>query len=56
MIGECDPLWDWVAVGEYPSRAALLGMINSDEYQALAVHRTAGLEGQLNIRTKARGQ
>jgi hypothetical protein len=30
-------------------------MIMSPEYQAIAVHRAAGLAGQLNIKTKAGG-
>lgn len=55
MIGEADELWDMVAIAEYPSRAAMLQMIQSPEYQAISVHRVAGLAGQLNIRTKAIG-
>ncbi len=53
MIGECDPLWDAVALVEYASFAAFRAMAESPEYQVVAVHRAAGLEGQLNIRTKA---
>lgn len=56
MIGETDELWDMVAIAEYPSRAALLQMIQSPEYQAISKHRVAGLAGQLNIRTKAIGR
>ena len=37
----------------YPSRAAMLEMISSPEYQAILVHREAGLAGQLNIETTA---
>ena len=56
MLGEVDELWDMVALAEYPSRAAMLAMINSPEYQAIEKHRIAGLAGQLNIRTKALGK
>ena len=52
MIGACDPLWDAVALAEYPSYAAFRAMATSPDYQAIEVHRLAGLEGQLNIRTK----
>ena len=55
MIGEADELWDMVAIAEYPSRAAMLEMIQSPEYQAIAKHHVAGLAGKLNIRTKAIG-
>lgn len=51
MIGEIDELWDMVALAEYPSRAAMIAMIQSPEYQAIEKHRIAGLAGQLNIRT-----
>ena len=53
MIGEAEELWDMVAIVEYPSRAAMLQMVQSPEYQAITKHRDAGLAGQLNIRTKA---
>ncbi|MFN4355835.1 DUF1330 domain-containing protein [Parvibaculum sp.] len=52
MIGECEELWDQVALVEYPSRAALLEMVNSPEYHAIELHRDAGLAGQLNIGAK----
>ncbi len=55
MLGEVDELWDMVAIAEYPSRAAMLHMVQSPEYQAITKHRDAGLAGQLNIRTKAIG-
>lgn len=35
----------------YPSRVELWEMSASSEWQALSVHRTAGLAGQLNIET-----
>jgi uncharacterized protein (DUF1330 family) len=53
MIGTCDPLWDVVALVEYPSNAAFRAMVSSPEYRTAELHRSAGLEGQLNIRTKA---
>ena len=51
MIGEVEQLWDMVALVEYPSLAAMQKMVSSPEYQAIEVHRKAGLAGQLNIRT-----
>jgi uncharacterized protein (DUF1330 family) len=50
-LGQAEPLWDQVALAEYPSRGALVHMAMSPEYQEIAVHRTAGLLGQLNIET-----
>ncbi|MEQ1726413.1 MAG: DUF1330 domain-containing protein [Sphingopyxis sp.] len=55
MIGAVEENWDMVALAEYPSLAALRDMVMSPSYQAIAVHRTAGLAGQLNIRTKPMG-
>ena len=52
MLGEMDEPWDMVALVQYPSRAAMMTMVQSPEYQAIEKHRLAGLEGQLNIRTK----
>jgi uncharacterized protein (DUF1330 family) len=52
LLGEVEELWDMIALAEYPSRAAMLAMIQSQEYQEIARHRSAGLQGQLNIRTK----
>ncbi len=51
MVGEVEELWDLVAVVKYPSRAAMGEMIMSSEYQAISIHRSAGLAGQLNIET-----
>lgn len=50
-LGFADPLWDDVALAQYPARGALLAMSMSPEYQDIAVHRAAGLLGQLNIET-----
>jgi uncharacterized protein (DUF1330 family) len=50
-LGEVESLWDEVALAEYPSRAALLALTSAPGWHELAVHREAGLEGQLNIET-----
>lgn len=54
LIGEIEEPWDMVAIAEYPSRKAMMAMVQSPEYQAIAKHREAGLAGQLNICTKSR--
>lgn len=54
-LGYVEELWDQVAIATYPSRAAMLAMATSPEYQECAVHRNAGLEGQLNIETVLSG-
>lgn len=51
MLGEVEELWDQVAIAHYPTRQAMLDMMLSQEYQAIHVHRDAGLAGQLNIET-----
>lgn len=51
MLGEVEELWDQVAIAQYPSRAAMLEMMQLPEYQAIHIHRDAGLAGQLNIET-----
>ena len=50
-LGKVEELWDEVALAQYPNRAALVRMATSPEYQEIAVHRDAGLAGQLNIET-----
>ena len=52
-LGQVEELWDEVAIARYPNRAALLEMSSSPEWQAIGVHRAAGLAGQLNIETVA---
>ena len=52
MLGEVEELWDWIAIARYPSRKAMLEMIMDPYYQEIEKHRSAGLEGQLNIETK----
>ncbi len=51
MLGEVEELWDKVAIAMYPSRAAMLEMMQSPKMQEIGVHRAAGLAGQLNIET-----
>lgn len=53
LLGEVEELWDMVALVEYPSLAAFQTMLADPEYQAITVHREAGLAGQLNIRIKS---
>jgi uncharacterized protein (DUF1330 family) len=55
MIGEVEELWDLVALVEYPSLAAFRDMAMGPGMAAIEHHRKAGLAGQLNIKTKARG-
>ena len=49
VIGDGEPEWDQVVIVEYPSLQAFQGMTASAEYQAIHVHREAGLEHQLLI-------
>ncbi len=49
VIGDGEPEWDQVAVVEYPSLEAFVSMTSSEEYQAIHVHREAGLEHQLLV-------
>ena len=51
VVGEVDDLWDAVAVAYYPSRKAMMDMMQLDAMQELAQHRAAGLLGQLNLET-----
>ena len=53
MLGEVEELWDQVAIAMYPSRTAMFEIIQLSEYADMSVHRTAGLQGQLNIETVA---
>ena len=48
-LGQVEELWDEVALAKYPNRAALWAMSTSAAWQEIAVHRSAGLAGQLNI-------
>ncbi len=51
MLGEVEELWDKIAIAMYPSRGAMLQMLQSPKMQEISVHRAAGLAGQLNIET-----
>jgi len=50
-LGQVEELWDEVAIAMYPQRSAMVQMSMSDEWREIAVHRSAGLKGQLNIET-----
>jgi uncharacterized protein (DUF1330 family) len=50
-LGQVEELWDEIALAEYPDRVALWAMSTSEEWRKIAVHRQAGLAGQLNIET-----
>ncbi len=51
-IGEAEQLWDRVILASYPSRKIMLDIMSSERMREIAIHRTAGLEGQLNIETR----
>ena len=51
MLGEVEELWDKVAIAMYPSRQAMMEMMQDKEMQVIGEHRAAGLSGQLNIET-----
>ena len=42
-----DGCWDWVVLAHYPSRAAFLEMMLSDEYARINVDRENGVEDHL---------
>ncbi|BFM17583.1 DUF1330 domain-containing protein [Maricurvus nonylphenolicus] len=50
-IGNADDLWDEVVIVMYPSRTAMLQMMQLPEMAEISKHRKAGLAGQLNIET-----
>ena len=54
VIGEVEDVWDVAGLVEYPSTAAFARIATSPEVAAVAVHRAAGLEGQLLIRVSQR--
>jgi uncharacterized protein (DUF1330 family) len=54
VIGTVDEMWDAAALMEYPSSAAFARIATSPEVAAIAVHRAAGLEGQILIRVTQR--
>ena len=54
VIGTVGEMWDVTALVEYPSSAAFTRLVTSPEVAAIAVHRAAGLAGQLLIRVSPR--
>ncbi|HJL95657.1 MAG TPA: DUF1330 domain-containing protein, partial [SAR86 cluster bacterium] len=52
MLGEVEDLWDKIAIVRYPGLKAMVEMTSDPAYLDSAIHRIAGLEGQLNIETK----
>jgi uncharacterized protein (DUF1330 family) len=54
VIGEVEDVWDLVGLVQYPSSAAFVKIATSPEVAEIAVHRAAGLEGQLLIRVSQR--
>lgn len=50
-LGKVEELWDEIAIAMYPDRASMVRMSLSEEWREIAVHRMAGLKGQLNIET-----
>jgi hypothetical protein len=50
-LGQVGELWDEVAIGVYPKRGDMVRMSMSQEWREISVHRSAGLDGQLNIET-----
>ncbi len=53
-LGEVEELWDEIAIAKYPSRRHMVAMSMSEAWREAAVHREAGLAGQLNIETVSR--
>ena len=51
LLGTVEVLWDAIAIVMYPNRGALMAMSSSEGMKKIAMHRHAGLEGQLNIET-----
>ena len=50
-LGEVEELWDVVGLAVWPSRGAMFEVMQAPEMQAISVHRSAGLAGQLNLET-----
>lgn len=49
VIGDGELEWDWVGIMRYPSFEHFAKMTQSAEYQAIHVHRDAGLEHQILV-------
>ena len=56
MLGEVEELWDKVAIAMYPSRGAMLAMMQSPTMQEIARHRAAGLAGPAEHRNDRRNR
>lgn len=54
VIGQVEEMWDVVALVEYPSSEAFTKIAMSPEVAKFAIHREAGLAGQLLIQTVQR--
>jgi hypothetical protein len=54
VVGAVGETWDTVALVEYPSPRAFLEIAMSPEVHGFAVHREAGLEGQLLLMLEPR--
>jgi hypothetical protein len=52
LLGVVEEEWDVVGIVEYPSARALIEISSTEAFQAIEVHREAGLKGQLNITTQ----
>ncbi len=52
LLGEVEDLWDLVAIAQYPNKTAMIAMFTNEDYLVSEKHRSAGLEGQLNIITQ----
>ena len=50
-LGEVEELWDVVGLAVWPSRGVMFEVMQSPDMQAISVHRSAGLAGQINIET-----
>jgi uncharacterized protein (DUF1330 family) len=56
VIGDVEDVWDTCILVEYPSAAAFAAIVTSPEVAEIGIHRAAGLEGQLLIRTTQLGR
>ena len=52
LIGEIEESWEWVAIAEYPSASAMYKMLTDSDYRESEKHRSAGVQGQINIITQ----
>jgi hypothetical protein len=49
--GQVEDLWDEIVIARCPRRGDLVEMARSAEWREAAVHRAAGLQGEVNIET-----